>query len=191
LKRWLTKTRYWLFALLPFVALAGCGGDEEQAAEPPAPVKEDAPKPPPKKQEKTATKIEPVKEEEDLKPILELTIDEPIKSDVCTATFGLGVLQVRNSVGGKGTAFPHILIWSKAGVDNVKALEGNTVDAQVFVQKSAEAMPLHASDGAAVKLKITKVRGKTIVGEVSGGTIFDIEAGRDIPLKCEFVAELK
>jgi hypothetical protein len=192
LKLCLKKTRSGLCVLPLLVALTGCGGDEEQAADTPAPVQETAPKPPPKKEEKAPAKLEPVKKEEaELKPIMKLTVDEPIKSDVCTATLGLGVLQVRNTPVAKSAVYPDVLIWSKAGVDNVKALEGNTFDAQVFVQKSAETTPLHVSDGATVKLKITKVSGKTIAGEVSGGSIFDIESEREIPLKCEFVAEIQ
>ena len=59
------------------------------------------------------------------------------------------------------------------------------------MKKSAESNLIYAMGDATVKLKITKVTDKVIVGEVIDATVVDLEARKSVPLKCEFAAEIK
>ncbi len=140
LKNWLPHLRRFALLFAFIVPLSGCGG-EEPPAPTPAPAK---PAPAPAKKPVAPVKpVESAKVEDVLTPHLNVTIDgTPIELKGCHATLGLGVLQVQNyDADAETETYPQIFLRAKPDVDNLKSLEGNTIDAQVFVQTLATSLP--------------------------------------------------
>lgn len=156
----------------------GCGGEEEKkppTPPPPAPKPAPKPEPPPDKPDKPDKPVEPVKKEEPVEQHLKLTLDGPIEHSTCVGTLAAGVLQIGTQEPGGSGAYPDVLFWSKVNAPTLKALEGQTISAQVFVQIEQDKPHWHTPNEALVQVKITKVTDDTLRGEIVSGKLRCVE----------------
>jgi hypothetical protein len=173
----------WLWAL-PVILLTGCGGKVGDIA---SSVKEAAQQGMESVTEKakdiqqnmtaaSQSATDTVKEELKLAGKLELTVDQPVKTSACYASFThvkaahAGILQLQSYRDGPQESFPSVVVRAQSSAAAVSELAGQTLAAHLFVQSQPNG-PIWFTQSELVQLKVTSVDRQTIQAEIVSGTL--------------------
>jgi hypothetical protein len=115
----------------------------------------------------------------------EVALDAPVAATACYFNFlpqGSGrpnVLQLRSYRDIGQESFPSIMLQSQVKASGLSELVGQTVSAQLFVQKAQDAPVWFCPPGAHVDLKIVSVDDKQLNAEIVGGSVRNSQSGGD------------
>ncbi len=138
-----------------------------------------------KVKEKAGVVSDTAKEQLALAGSCQVALDTPITTTACYFTFlpqGSGrpsVLQLRSYRDASQESFPSIMLQSQVKAGGLSELVGQTVSAQLFVQKAQDAPVWFCPTGAHVDLKVVSVDDKQLNAEIVGGSVRNSQTGGD------------
>lgn len=175
---------------LTLLLLAGCGGSV------PVP-KVEIPKVVQNLPQTVTNAAQSVKQTMQLAGGLELELSGPIKTSGCYASLTSipgrpSVLQITSYNDPSAETFPSVLIWAPVAAQAPAELLNQTVQAQMFAQRDAQASPWQTAAGKAVSIKFTALEGSMLIGQIeAGGTLTDTGNGSQAPVSGKIQATLK
>lgn len=128
---------------------------------------------------------------------LELELSGPIKTSGCYASLTSipgrpTILQITSYNDPTAETFPSVLIWAPVAAQAPAELLNQTVQAQMFAQRDAQAAPWQTAAGKAVAIKFTGLEGNVLLGQIeAGATLTDVGNGSQAPVSGKIQATLK
>lgn len=114
---------------------------------------------------------------------IEVNVGGPVKGSACYATvaaFSSGrpaVLQLKSYQGAAGDAFPAVFVHARLPEGATGVSAGQTYQADVYVQASADAPLWRSDEGSPVELTITTSDGARIAGDIVKGALINTSDG--------------
>lgn len=127
---------------------------------------------------------------------VELDAGGPLKAEVCFATLTSvragepAVLQLSTFESGKRETYPSIYVRAEVSAANLAALQGQKLQAQIYVQNDAEAPVWQTPEGAYVELAVVAATNERITCEVLQGQLVNLADGSTVQLKGKFFAKV-
>lgn len=128
---------------------------------------------------------------------IDLQATTPIKLDTCFArltsisTDRPKVLQVTSYEDVNHERFPSVFLHAVVAVDNVAALAGKQIEAQVYIQTAADAAVWHTAAGESVQVTIKAADDTSITCEIERGLLVSSADGVTVEIRGTLVGLLK
>lgn len=125
---------------------------------------------------------------------LELQAGEPVAAGGCYISLiavGGGrpaVLRLASYKDASNENYPSVFLQAQTDAADLASLSGQTVSAQLFVQRVKDGPVLHCATGQSVQVKFSAVAADKIEGEISGGALVNTADGTSVPVSGKFTA---
>jgi hypothetical protein len=180
-------------ALTVLLALvAGCGGGQDVVES----VKQTASQVQQTVTSTVDTAQTKTKEQLNLVGSSELTLDVPLKTPSCYATFTpatagrSSVLTLQSYRTADKESFPSFYVHAAVSAASLTELPGQTVPAQMFVKPAADAASWYTTPEQPVQLKIVSIENQQVVAEVASGALQRTDGQASMNAAGKFVAVL-
>ena len=147
--------------------------------------------------EKTKQAVEKVEQKVAPQPDgVELEAGGALRAEVCYVRLTSvragepAILQLSTFESGKQEKYPSIYVRAEVSAAKLGELQGQKLQAQVYVQSAADAPVWQTPDGSFVELSVVSASEDRITCEVAGGQLINLADGSTTALKGKFFAKL-